>query len=115
MGCKKDSLPEGDYTGNFWGEYRTMTDTVEHYILDLNMTLSSTDGGVLVNDHSFLGMNGDSIYGTIEMNDTAYLINPYIIGVWEKDKKEYTIEGNYSAVKGTVTTINGPFEIRKNL
>ena len=55
--------------------------------------------------------NQDSVYGDIIIPDEDYLINPFAMGNLSRNQEKIWIEGQYAAVKDSVTPIHGTFMI----
>ena len=121
--CKKNTfeqLPEGSYTGNFYGhsvkvEDGTYSELEEN---DLNVMLevsAVTDTSIDINGLT-LYRNGDIIEGLISVGDgsVGYHIGPQVRGICSKERGDYYIRGSYNAVSIVWWTVSGTFEIKSN-
>lgn len=116
-GCIKEQIDNENYMGNFWGQSTSYTpDTIEFYELDIPLSITKTnENSFLVNQESFLTIFNDSIEGTINIPNTSYLIDPFLIGKFSKHDGNYYFEGSYAAIKDSTQAIMGTFEIVPDL
>ncbi len=121
--CKKNTfeqLPEGSYTGNFYGHSVKVEDGTysEFEKNDLNVMIevaSVTDTSININGRT-LYRNGDIIEGVIGVGDGSggYYIGPLVRGICSKEKGVYYIRGSYNALSAVPWPVSGTFEIKSN-
>src|SRR5690606_22452481 len=99
ISCKKEEIPIGTYTGQFWG-VNYSSGAEQHYELNLKLELTDiTENTFVFSDSLIFDRSADSIFGTLEIPNSNYLIHPYLVGKYEFQKKEFFFSGNYAAAK----------------
>lgn len=83
MGCAKDELPTGEYTGYFSGGEFTILRTI--YIQESTSDHLVMDGDTFLLSDNVISGKSDIILG-----------GGYLLGTWHKKRGKYYIEGDYT-------------------